>query len=421
MNRILAELNTKPWLIQGDYFKAILNVVNKEDILNNLDSKFISDKLAFKKQALEKQAGTPKTNTYNASQRGSVGILNITGPIVRYGGMMELSGYTSLEKLSKEFTKLEEDKSIKTIILNIDSPGGQAASIAEFSEHINKSKKQVISYVDDMCASAAYWIASASSKIVAGSTSMVGSIGVVFSISDNTKARKAKGIEDIEIVSSVSPKKRPDLSTDEGKAQIQSWADKLGFKFVSAVAKYRGKDFDTVLEKFGKGDMLIASEAKEAGMIDELGDFESLIQAYQTKNIHFKQGESHMNENEFKEQEPKLYESIFGAGVAQGKALELKRIEAIEDVIPQNVAQSIELNTELKALKFDGKSDAKTIKAFLFDAQEKQKASLKIKKQEEANELNASIKELSTFETKEVKKDTAKSAIDKINIKRSKA
>jgi hypothetical protein len=80
-----------------------------------------------------------------------------------------------------------------------------------------------------------------------------------------------------EIVSSQSPRKRPDPSTEEGRAQILEQVDHLASLFISRVASFRGVTADKVTSDFGRGGVLPAHLAVEAGMADSLGNFEGLI------------------------------------------------------------------------------------------------------------------------------------------------
>jgi hypothetical protein len=81
----------------------------------------------------------------------------------------------------------------------------------------------------------------------------------------------------IEFVSSQSPHKRPDPSTEAGKAQIQATADDLADVFVDAVAANRGVSRDAVLSDFGRGGSLVGSKAVAAGMADRVGSLEQVI------------------------------------------------------------------------------------------------------------------------------------------------
>lgn len=107
--------------------------------------------------------------------------------------------------------------------------------------------------------------------MAAGKTVSVGSIGVVAVMKDGTERDAKAGIRTYQIVSSQSPKKRPDMGSDEGKAQIQEYVDSLAQVFIDTVAANRSVEPETVQSKFGQGDILPASRALPLGMIDQIG------------------------------------------------------------------------------------------------------------------------------------------------------
>jgi ClpP class serine protease len=102
---------------------------------------------------------------------------------------------------------------------------------------------------------------------------MLGSIGV------RAAFRRRGSDSTIDIVSSQSPKKVPDVETDAGKAQIRATLDALADVFIDDVARYRGVERDTVLEHFGQGDVVVGRAALEVGMADEIGTFEGTLAA----------------------------------------------------------------------------------------------------------------------------------------------
>ena len=375
MINMIGRIAAQPWLMQPDWMRAVQNIVAREDVTSGITNAAVRARLEARKEALAanaKEAGETSFVIY----RGSVGVLNITGPIMRYGNGMNLTGpVRSLQAYAEDFKTLENNPSVDTIVLNIDSPGGEASGIAEFASHVRGSKKRVVAYVDDLAASAGYWIAAAADEIVASETALVGSIGVVFSMIDDTEKLKKEGLERVEIVSVVSPKKRPDISSEEGRAQIAAWADKLGRKFVAAVAEYRGVSYETVLERFGGGDLLIADEAKDAGMIDRIGTLDALIEelntnkgaktmAQQTKTA---ERSGPMTAATLKERHPELYAEIFEAGAAA----ERERIESIEAVAVTGFEEIV------ARMKFDGKSTAEQVELAMWRAEKERREKLK--------------------------------------------
>jgi hypothetical protein len=134
-----------------------------------------------------------------------------------------------------------------------------------------KKKKRVTAYVSHLGASAAYLVAASADEIVMDPMAAVGSIGTV------ARVYTGKEKDVTEIVSSQSPKKRPDATTDAGREQIQEYVDALAEVFVNAVATYRGVSAETVLSDYGQGGILVGERAVKAGMADRLGSLESVI------------------------------------------------------------------------------------------------------------------------------------------------
>jgi ClpP class serine protease len=248
---------SQPWAMLPDMLETIAAVARREN-----------DSI----EAVEARLGRKLQNTRATTLRDRTAIIPVVGPVFRYANMFtDISGATSLEVLARDFTAAVENPEVKSIVLAIDSPGGQANGIAEMAAMIRAADKEVVAYVDGQAASAAYWLAAAADRIVLSKTAMVGSIGAVLSLST------AKDKASVEIVSSQSPNKRPDVGTDQGRAQIQQLIDALAQVFVDDVAAYRNVDTNTVLAQFGQGAMFIAGDAVKRGMADEISTFESLL------------------------------------------------------------------------------------------------------------------------------------------------
>jgi signal peptide peptidase SppA len=290
--------------------------------------------------------------------RTGVAVVPVSVPNFRYANLFtQISGATSLEVLATDIQQAADDPRIKQILLNIDSPGGQATGIAELAEMIRAIDKPVTAYVDGAAASAAYWLASAADRIVMSKTAMVGSIGAVVSLST------AKDKDSVEIVSSQSPNKRPDASTDAGRAQIQALIDSLAAVFVADVAAYRQVDESTVMDKFGQGAVFVGQEAVDRGMADEIGTFETLIESL-TAGLTGSTSGGYMPKTEgipaaekpeidrawLAANNPQIVKSIHDEAFAAGANAERDRIQSVE-------AQALPGHEALIAqLKFDGKT-----------------------------------------------------------------
>jgi signal peptide peptidase SppA len=235
-------------------------------------------------QVLEAYRSKAVSKAATLEQRGSVAVLNVIGPLFRRANLFtEISGATSYDILRRDLQVALDDDSVTSILLNVDSPGGDANGCDELAKAIFAARavKQVSAYVGGTAASGGYWLASAASQIVVSDASLLGSIGVVLSLRD-TKARDATtGVRTFEFVSSQSPHKRSDPATRAGEDELQRIADDLAEVFISAVAKQRNVSAETVVSDFGSGGILIGAKAIQAGMADRIGTFEDTLQQLQ--------------------------------------------------------------------------------------------------------------------------------------------
>lgn len=270
----------------------------------------------------------------NAYQYDNVGIIPMFGVIYpREISMPSYGSSIALDDVSKDLLMLDSKQDITKILMIYDSPGGEVTGVSDASNLIKSLKKPVYSYVSGMAASAAYWLASSSKKLIGENTSEFGSIGVVMSYIDKKGVDEKNGIKRHTLVSSLSPNKNLDITTDEGKSEMMKILDGIAEIFIDSVAKNRKTTFENVAENFGKGGMFLAGQAKELGMIDEISTFQDVLKKLTKKEeiiSKFSQikGEN-MTLDELKNQEPEAYKSIIELAQQQIK-LEMSQNEIAE-------------------------------------------------------------------------------------------
>jgi ClpP class serine protease len=258
MSSALDYLLGQPWAIEPNALDSVLSIAQRAN---------------ESPEAVAAKLGRPLDNARRVRERDATAIIPITGPIFRRANLFtEISGATSVEVLATDIRAAADDPAIARIVLEIDSPGGQATGISELAAQIRAVAKPVIAYVDGMAASAAYWLASAADEIVADKTALLGSIGVVASY-------KPEKDGPIKIISAVSPLKHATPDTDDGRAELQRIIDELAAVFVADVALYRAVTADRVIADFGRGSVLLGTAAVHAASADRLGGFESLFAA----------------------------------------------------------------------------------------------------------------------------------------------
>lgn len=212
--------------------------------------------------------------------RDGVAVLNVAGPIMPGGSPIgdyfcDTFGGTRLNKLTCELDCALARPDVRGILLAVDSPGGEVTGVSEFAGLVRDAggRKPVHAWVAGQACSAAYWIASAASKVTIAPTSAVGSIGVVIVVDDDTEMMSRIGIKEYEFVSDHAPDKRPDPGTQAGRRQFKDMANAVEGVFIADVAANRKVSEMKVIEDFGAGGIVIGQEAVKVGMADAVGTF----------------------------------------------------------------------------------------------------------------------------------------------------
>lgn len=204
-------------------------------------------------------------------------LIPIIGPISDTGiisGIIPKQGI-SASKIINDLERASKDKSVKGIILDINSPGGTVVASQELAEAVKKVEKPVIALLEDTAASGAYWVASAADVIVAHPMTITGSIGVTSSYLEFSGLMEQYGVSYQRFVSGPykdigSPYRKP---TEEDEKILNYVIDKIHNYFVKEVSKNRDKDLSGV----ASGGFYLGVDAKRLGLVDEIGTKELAI------------------------------------------------------------------------------------------------------------------------------------------------
>lgn len=200
--------------------------------------------------------------------KDKVAVVEVFGPIIDSGEVTEL-----IEKYAK-------NRSIKGIIVHIDSPGGAVAPSQEIYEALlsARDKKPVVASFGSVAASGGYYIALGADRIVSNPGTITGSIGVIMGFIDPRELLSKIGLATI-IVKSGEFK---DLGspvrafTDRDRKMLQGVIDDVYDQFVEAVAESRDMTIDEV-KAIADGRILSGRMAKEVGLVDEIGTFRDSV------------------------------------------------------------------------------------------------------------------------------------------------
>src|SRR5215468_955215 len=218
----------------------------------------------------------PGTDVITGASAGSIARVTITGLIRTDRQRVE-----ALERLAKS--------QVKAVIVHINSPGGTTSGSEELHDSLKrlKDEKPMVVVVDGLAASGGYIAALGADYIIAGETSLVGSIGVLFQYPNFTDALKTLGIKMEEIKSSPL-KAAPngfEPTSPEARAAIEAIVMDSYAWFRNLVKTRRQLD-DTMLERVADGRIFTGRQGVGLKLVDELGDERAAVAWLATeKNI----------------------------------------------------------------------------------------------------------------------------------------
>lgn len=294
------------WALCADVAEEVFTMLhNAENAAENAASLIASQGL----RDVQKTAGYSVEN--------GIAIIKISGPIDREARISFFTGepYTAgQDQIRAAISGAMQDRAVKGILLDINSPGGVVAGTKELADFIAacSKRKPFAAYADGMMASAAYWLAAATGNIYAPLTAQVGSIGVIAVLTDWTKAAGKAGITRTVIHSGKwkaagSPDKE---LTEEERALFQSRLEAIHSIFAADVASHMNIS-DTQPQALGtwaEGQTFLAEQALSFGLVSKI--VQDLDGAITALSAIIQNGDSIMNLDELKAQHPDLVEAL---------------------------------------------------------------------------------------------------------------
>ena len=239
-------------------------------------------------------------------------------PLGEKVAVVEIRGLiTESRSVIDRIIKFKKDKTVKAIVLRIETPGGAVGPSQEIYREVRKTGqvKKVVVSMGAVAASGGYYVSSAAHKIFANPGTITGSIGVVAEFSNIEEILKKVGLKTVTIKSGDfkdigSPLRE---MTSEEHQLIKGIIDGVHKQFIRAVAEGRNLPIEAV-EKIADGRILTGEQAKELGLIDQLGNLQDAITlASQLAGI---KGEPHIIYPEKKR--PSVWDFLLGALLQKG-------------------------------------------------------------------------------------------------------
>lgn len=264
---LLSMMATTPWAVERSYLAAAMSILANRAF-----------DLAGPVAPISEDARLTQRRTEEARRSGgAVAVLPIYGVMAQRMTDMEeaCAGGVSVEKVSAQFRALVANEDVSAIVLDWDSPGGSTYGVQEFADEVRAARgvKPIISQVNSLMASAAYWVGSAADEIVVTPGGRAGSIGVYSIHEDISEMLKMQGISTTVVKEGehkIAAHPFGPLS-DDGRAQLETLVRESATAFRGAVADNRQVTRKAVIEQFGDGKVFGAAELVKRGMADRVG------------------------------------------------------------------------------------------------------------------------------------------------------
>ncbi len=208
-----------------------------------------------------------------------VAVISLNGPIQSgSSGFLFGGSVISPQFVRNQLEKAKNDVAVKAIVLQIESPGGSVAACQEILNEIERVEKPIVVSFGTVAASGGYYISTKADKIVALPGTLTGSIGVISEMPNLKGLYQKLGIEMEVFIAGKHKDMYAGLRelTPEEKVIMQEMTDQLYDQFVQVVVEGRSLSEDKVRE-LATGQLYTGVQAKELGLVDELGGLNKAI------------------------------------------------------------------------------------------------------------------------------------------------
>jgi signal peptide peptidase SppA len=259
-----------PWAILPDMLDVIAGLIARRVAGEAVDPAVIAAVVARRKAEPLPQAG-------------DAAIIPVYGVLVPRGDQFtESSGATSFDSLRGQLRQAAQTTAIKTIVFDVDSPGGNVAGATEFAAEMTRARKikPIVVQANYLMASAAYWPFASATEIVAAPSARVGSLGVCTMHESIGAALEKAGVQRQYLSAGVGKVAANELGPldEAARARIQTLIDETYGRMVADVVKGRG---GTLTEARVRDDwqahVYSADAALALGMIDRIGTLDETI------------------------------------------------------------------------------------------------------------------------------------------------
>ena len=276
-------LNEK--ILDGRFVLADPETMLRNNLIDEMDyyesfliKNGITNKISLE-EYISKLAVDPKPKKDKSEkEKDKIAVIYAEGTINYFEDSKKINEIITPEKIQKELAIAEKSDDIKGVVIRVNSPGGSALASDIIYNSIKNMTKPVYISMGGVAASGGYYISAAGDKIYADKETLTGSIGVITMIPNVSELLKKAEIN----YSVISKGKYSDMGslvrdlTEDEKDKIRASSLKVYEEFVDRVAEGRNMTREEVL-KSAEGRVWLGEEAKEIGLVDEIGGIEKTV------------------------------------------------------------------------------------------------------------------------------------------------
>lgn len=214
------------------------------------------------------------SDRFDVPAADKIAVVNVEGAIVSGVSDEQNAGSNSIVK---QINRARNDKSVRGLILRVNSPGGSAVASELIRQEVEAAQQgglPVVVSMGGMAASGGYWISATADKIIASPDTLTGSIGIFGLAVTFEKTAKNLGVSQDGIATSpLAEFSSFKTLTSEQSRFLQTSVDFGYQRFLKLVAKGRKMPVDSV-DKVAQGQVWLGFDAHKKGLVDQLGDFD---------------------------------------------------------------------------------------------------------------------------------------------------
>ena len=283
---------------------------------------------------------------FSSAPKNSVAVISVKGVLMKEDMVCGPAGTSTLGRIIQQ---ADNNPDISAMVLHIDSPGGTVDGTEALANIIRNTNKPVVAFVDGLMASAAFWIGSAASEIIASTdTDEIGSVGVIMRFADWQPHWEKKGVKFHTVAASSSPEKNKmfdELRAGNYEPYIREVLDPIDQKFMDTIKER----FPGCEEKHLTGKVFFARDVMGI-FVNSIGTLsDAVARAYQLSNPEETNSINNLKHTRSMKQFAKL-NAVLGVdaleSVDESVSMNEEQLELVESALHQNDQTITEARTE---------------------------------------------------------------------------